>query len=315
LLYLGPEELVSTVVIDPYHGLVQQASKANCSITPLNADGFGLAWYVPSITPMPCCFREVYPAWSSQNLKQIARVTKSHCIFAHVRAASTGNVVQTNCHPFCFKNITFMHNGTAPYYKFIKRKLQATISDRAFNMIQGTTDSEMLFAMFITNFESLTGEDSGPEDQPYSSKDHTQDMAEALRQTLHQVHKLALEYENSKVSPDMHVSTEADGADGLPYTQTIGRLNLAVTDGSSTIAARYVTSDPSTAHTLYYARGSKIQYTKEKKCCVAKCQSTTQQMVIVSSEPLGAQYECESIQPNNMVVVGPNNFFCIESCL
>jgi len=65
----------------------------------------------------------------------------------------------------------------------------------------------------------------------------------------------------------------ADGADELPalaYTTAIGRLNLAVTDGASIVSARYVCSDPSTAHSLYYTRGVRIEY-KEKKCCVAKC--------------------------------------------
>lgn len=69
--------------------------------------------------------------------------------------------------------------------------------------------------------------------------------------------------------PDTQVQIE-DGADGLPYTKTIGRLNVAVTDGNSAIAARYVCSDPTTAHSLYYTKGSNIEY-KGKKCCVSKC--------------------------------------------
>jgi len=311
LVYLGPEVLLSSVVIEPDHGMLQQASKAYDLITPLNADGFGVAWYVPSISPIPACFKDVSPAWSNQNLKQIARISKSQCIFAHVRAASMGNVMQTNCHPFCFKNISFMHNGTVPYYKSIKRRMLNTLSDRAYGMIQGTTDSEMIFAMFITNFEQFSDE-NGKDDEPYSSKDHTQTMVAALRKTLHQIHALALAYENT--------AGEISGADGanevsgtLPYTTAIGRLNVAVTNGQSAIAARYVCSDPSTAHSLYYTRGTNIEY-KEKKCCVARCTSSSLPMVIVSSEPLGAAYECETVPTNHMVVVGPCNFFSIESC-
>lgn len=313
LLYVGPEVLVSSVVIDPDHGLLQQASKAHDKITPLNADGFGVAWYVPSISPIPACFRDVSPAWSNQNLKQISRVSKSHCIFAHVRAASLGNVMQTNCHPFTFKNLTFMHNGTVPHYKFIKRKLGNTLSDRAFHLIQGTTDSEMMFAMFVTHFERLVGE-QGIEDDAYEPKDNTQNIASALREMLHEVHRFALEYENSVAAPEAQVQI-VDGANDLPYTKTIGRLNVAVTDGTSAIAARYVCSDPSTAHTLYYTKGSNIEY-KERKCCVSKCpkSNTQQQMVIVSSEPLGDAYECEVVPPNHMVVTGPNNYLSVEPC-
>lgn len=324
LLYLGPEVLVSSVVIDPDHGMLQQASKAHDLITPLNADGFGVAWYVPSISPIPACFRDVSPAWSNQNLKQITRVSKSHCIFAHVRAASLGNVMHTNCHPFCYRNITFMHNGTIPYYKFIKRKMLQTVSDNAFNLIQGTTDSEMMFAMFVTIFERITGDNKGP-DVPFTEgKDYAEDMAAAMRETLHQVHKFALTYENSlETSPDTQVQANGhteeedgpDGADELPelaYTKVIGRLNLAVTDGSSIVSARYVTSDPSTAHSLYYTRGARIEY-QGKKCCVAKCPNS-QPMVVVSSEPLGTSYECEVVPVNHMVVASRNNYFHIASC-
>lgn len=315
LLYLGPEVLVSSVVIDPDHGMLQQASKAHDKITPLNADGFGVAWYVPSISPIPACFRDVSPAWSNQNLKQITRVSKSHCIFAHVRAASLGNVMQTNCHPFCYRNITFMHNGTVPYYKFIKRQMLQTLSDNAFQLIQGTTDSEMMFAMFVTIFERITGEKNGSTDIPFSEKDHTDNLAAAMRETLREVHKFALDYENSTAIPDTIIQAngadELDGAD-LAYTKAIGRLNLAVTDGKSIVSARYVCSDPSTAHTLYYTRGVRIEY-KERKCCVAKCPNS-QPMVVVSSEPLGCAYECEVVPPNYMVIAGPNNYFSIESC-
>jgi len=313
LLYSGPEVLVSSVVIDPDHGMIQQAERAHDSITPLNADGFGVAWYVPSISPIPACFRDVSPAWSNQNLKQITRVSKSHLIFAHVRAASLGNVMQTNCHPFTFKNLTFMHNGTVPHYKFIKRKMQNSLSDRAYGLIHGTTDSEMMFAMFVTHFERLVGE-QGKEDEAYEARDYTQDMGIALRAMLQEVHQLALEYENSLSNPG--VAVESDGADSLPYTQAIGRLNVAATDGNSTVAARYVCSDPKTAHSLYYTRGTSIEY-KGKNCCVSKCPSpkpNSQQMVIVSSEPLGSQYDCEVVPANHMVLTGPNNYFSLESC-
>jgi len=319
LVYIGPDVLLSRVVVDPDHGMLQQASRAHDTITPLNADGFGVAWYAPSISPIPACFRDVSPAWSNQNLKQITRVTKSQCIFAHVRAASMGNVMQTNCHPFTFKNLTFMHNGTVPHYKFIKRKMLQSVSDTAFHLIQGTTDSEMMFAMFVTHFERISGEQEGKDDEPYSSKDHTQHLAEAMRCTLHQVHTFALEYEQklSGNTPDTQVgATEPDGADAttqlaLPCTKAIGRLNLAVTDGTSAVTSRYVCSYPTTAHTLYYTRGASIEY-KERKCCVSKCPNSQQRMVIVSSEPLGASYECEVVPVNHMVVVGPNNFFNVE---
>lgn len=216
-----------------------------------------------------------------------------------------------------------MHNGTVPHYRSIKRKMLESVSDRAFHLIQGTTDSEMMFAMFITHFERITGEKHGREDEPYSPKDHTQNLASAMRDTLHQIHNYALEYEsnNNAVTPDTEVQQlqeeeeqEPDGAD-LPCTKTIGRLNVSVTDGQSSIAARYVCSDPSTAHTLYYTRGERIEYIDRGGCCISKPAAFNQSLV-VSSEPLDTcDKKYAEVPPNHMVIAGPyNNYFSVERC-
>lgn len=172
-----------------------------------------------------------------------------------------------------------MHNGTVPYFKQIKRSMISRISERAFQLIQGTTDSEMMLAMFITNFEKLAGlnEDSNAYhqepgdgmDDPYpyvkNKEDYTQHLADALKQTLRQVlpsvintreskkitsqvHYIVLEHEyKSGVQPrptdQEHIELDTDGAsvsDPLPPTRAIGRLNLAVTDGQSTCTSRYL---------------------------------------------------------------------------
>jgi predicted glutamine amidotransferase len=95
-----------------------------------------------------------------------------------------------------------MHNGTVPYFKQIKRAMLTYVSEKAFHMVQGTTDSEMMFAMFVSNFERLlhldddccdsTDKDSTNEsDAPYAyiltKEDCTHYLAAALRATLRQV--------------------------------------------------------------------------------------------------------------------------------
>ena len=147
-------------------------------------------------------------------------------------------------------------------------------------MVQGTTDSEMMFAMFISNFERLMHlRDDNPDkdttcelvDIPYSyvleKQDQTHVIAAALRATLRQVspspphvliswlirlfqvHCLALEHEY-KVGIQSRPKTRQelpecmlDGAsedEPLPETVGIGRLNLAVSDGQTTCTSRYL---------------------------------------------------------------------------
>jgi len=280
---------MSKMITEPEHAMLQLAIKAHCCHTPVNADGFGISWYSPDVG-VPGVFKDITPAWNNPNLKQISRAIKSPCFFAHVRAASTGGVNYPNCHPFTYKNLSFMHNGTVPYFKKIKRSMLEFVSDKAYNLIQGTTDSEMMFAMFVTNFERLLGLEEAestsyvdpchsqdfselPYEYTLTKEDHTQDLVAALRITLRQVHRLALEYEyknNIQNPPSTTLESDDFSSDGashgtgspLSATVAIGRLNLAVSDGQSTCTSRYVSSPPETAHTLYYSTGSRYECTK-----------------------------------------------------
>jgi predicted glutamine amidotransferase len=332
---------MSNMITEPEHAMLQLAIKAQCCATPVNADGFGICWYIPDVY-VPGVFKDITPAWNNPNLKQIARAIKSHCFFAHVRAASTGGVNYPNCHPFTYKNISFMHNGTVPYFKQIKRAMLTHVSEKAFHMVQGTTDSEMMFAMFVSNFERLLQlEDDSCDttevaDIPYpyisSREDHTQYIAAALRATLRQVHHLVLEHEYKAGiqprPPTGHEPQECtlDGASEalpLPETVGIGRLNLAVADGQSTCTTRYASSAPETAHSLYYSTGSRYECSNHQcqvlrtppASPVLKPTPSKSRVVVVSSEPLAHGFNCELVPVNHMVVSGPSGYFDVLPCV
>jgi predicted glutamine amidotransferase len=115
----------------------------------------------------PAIFRSITPAWSNANLRDLATVIQSGTILAHVRAATPGlPVMETNCHPFRWQNLSFMHNGYIPDFPPVRREILRRISSDAFEMIGGTTDSEHAFALFVDHYRK----------QP--------DLARALRSTL-----------------------------------------------------------------------------------------------------------------------------------
>jgi len=220
------------------------------------------------------------------------------------------------------------------------------VSESAFHLVQGTTDSEMMFAIFVSNFERLTG--LGPEekggachlengDAPYpyviTKEDHTQYLVAALRATLRLVHYLSLEHEYKagiQVRPPAGqepLEMTLDGASqGIPLPETIaiGRLNLAVSDGQSTCTARYASSRPDTAHSLYYSTGSRYECTNHhcqvlitppaSPILIARAPNKAR-VVVVSSEPLAVGFNCEVVPVNHMVVSGPNGYSMVESCL
>ena len=92
---------------------------------------------------------------------------ESPLIFAHVRAAYPGMLVtEANCHPFQHGRFMWMHNGTIGDYRKISRKARESLRDDLFDFMQGTTDSEMTFALFLNQIRDPMAEYS-PEELRY----------------------------------------------------------------------------------------------------------------------------------------------------
>ncbi|GMF53653.1 unnamed protein product, partial [[Candida] boidinii] len=103
----------------------------------------------------PCVYKAITPAWNNLNLQRLAEKTKSKLVFAHVRASTYGVLSETNCHPFTYGKIMFMHNGGVSNFSKIKRKLINHIDDEYFLQIQGSTDSECCFALFLDTLSKM----------------------------------------------------------------------------------------------------------------------------------------------------------------
>lgn len=88
VLYHGPPITLGSLVTEPENSLIHQSYQSRERAEPLNGDGFGLAWYAPELSAAPALFRSISPAWNNANLLSLARVVRSHCILAHVRAAT-----------------------------------------------------------------------------------------------------------------------------------------------------------------------------------------------------------------------------------
>lgn len=70
-------------------------------------------------------------------------------MFAHVRATTTGALSESNCHPFSYHSLMWMHNGHIAGYKKIKRRLVEEIKDDYFLNVEGSTDSEWVSVLFV----------------------------------------------------------------------------------------------------------------------------------------------------------------------
>lgn len=178
--YLGDPLLAADLITRPARSIIQQSFDARqrlggdggevYNVGALNADGFGLGWYVNSqqdekhstsnteesfscsSCPSPCVITDTGPAWNNRNLNMLAPKVKSGIIFAHVRAAGPGmGVCQCSCHPFYYGRYMFMHNGQVGNFSKVRRFLLSDLSDAAFTFaIQNScSDSAVAFALLL----------------------------------------------------------------------------------------------------------------------------------------------------------------------
>lgn len=148
LAYTGSPVFVDELILKPEHSLIDQSLSANSGATPTNGDGFGLGWYDAKETPG--LYRSIRPAWNDRNLRNLTEQIESGHFIAHIRAATGTAVQQTNCHPFRFGKWLFVHNGVISNFTTLKRDLLLEVSPGLFPLIEGTTDSEIMFYLALT---------------------------------------------------------------------------------------------------------------------------------------------------------------------
>jgi len=146
--YAGPEIYLEDILFNQSNSIASQSYSAKESVWTTNGDGFGVAWYTQRTTAG--LFKDVLPAWNDNNLRSLAAHIRTHLFFAHVRATTGSSISRSNCHPFIWKNWTFMHNGQIGGWKTCRKEYESHISHDYFSLRDGSTDSEAIFLLALT---------------------------------------------------------------------------------------------------------------------------------------------------------------------
>jgi glutamine amidotransferase len=268
LAYLGTPIIIDQLLYQPKNSLVNQSINAREIEEPLNGDGFGIGWYVPEVNYEPVTFVSVNPAWSNRNLRNLAPKIKTNCFIAHVRAASVGEVSESNCHPFQYKNLLMVHNGGVENFGKIKRKIREPLSDELYNWIKGQTDSEHIFAYLLQHLLKDHGQTISPES-----------VMDAFEKTFTELKKMMKE----------------NGITDAAY------LNMCVTNGLFFVGTRYCTDPKEEPLTLYHSEGAR--YVVEDGISHLVAPEDDDEAVLVVSEKLTDEAHWTLIPANHFVVV------------
>ncbi len=270
LLYLGSSTLLDDLLFKPDNSLVKQVYMPKM-LSMLNLAGFGMkAWDSNSVSPtVPFSYSTDWLPIFDENLKSLAEKVRVNCLLAHVRgvpSTTEAAVSLKNSHPFCFPNckISLAHNGDLVRFRDMKALLMPYIEQRILGHMAGTTDSEWIYALLLSQLEDPTG---------YINADELKDAVEATFSIIREV--------RAKCGID-----------------TCSSANLFVSDGRQVAAVRYCfdfgrypLDNPESVHdyhltylSLWYTLGREYGYYDGEWQTMGG--SDAADTVIIASEPL-----------------------------
>ncbi|KAG6814069.1 hypothetical protein H0H92_003116 [Tricholoma furcatifolium] len=183
----------------------------------------------------------------------------------------------------------FMHNGGIAEFPVIKRKIQNSIPDEIFNTVQGNTDSEWAFALFLSKLEDPNARSFTPEI-----------LRKAMLQTISHLNGIAKE--TGITEPSL--------------------MNFCVTDGESVVVTRYISSRKDEAASLasivalfpvnplkplqWFSSGTTFsEYAEGGHYKMSKADKR-ENIIMIASEPLTFERaDWMEIKTNNMVIITP----------
>jgi len=278
--YLGSPISLDDLFFRPSNSLIHQSAEAMESPTHINADGFGVGWYHLRENTEPAVFKDVSPAWNNANLRSIADKISSTCILAHVRAAKRNDLVnRANCHPFERFGLLWMHNGDIPGRGRLHRRIAALSGDDLVARIQGNTDSELAFTLFLTHLRP-----------PLERRFTLEELGHAMRRTMEQI-----------------LCWYDDDRD----TRLIA-LNFCVSDGRVLVATRFARNigEGKPAPSLHCCAGRRFVCDDGGPCRMEEPNGTGRASVMLASEVLFDGEGWNVVPENSLVLVGED--FSVE---
>ncbi|HUJ27221.1 MAG TPA: ergothioneine biosynthesis protein EgtC [Myxococcales bacterium] len=148
--YVGPALPVAEIVSAPPHSLLVQSYKPReMQSGTVNADGYGAALWLDDGKPEPALYRTAAPIWADANQQWMGERLRARSVIAAVRSATPGIGFElANVQPFARGRLAFAHNGfITDFRRGAQRSLREGLGEAAYEAMEGTSDSEHIFAL------------------------------------------------------------------------------------------------------------------------------------------------------------------------
>ncbi|MGW3121871.1 ergothioneine biosynthesis protein EgtC [Streptomyces sp. NPDC001107] len=173
LAYLGPEEPLGRVLVEPAHSLYRQSwAPRRQRYGTVNADGFGVGWYAEG-DPVPARFRRAGPIWADLSFADLARVVRSGAVLAAVRDATlSGADAEAAAAPYAAGPWLFSHNGAVKGWPGSLAPLVASLPAVDVLSMEARNDSALVWALVLARLR-------GGDDEAQALADTVVEVAEA----------------------------------------------------------------------------------------------------------------------------------------
>jgi len=161
LSYLGEPILIENLLYKPDNSFIKQSYHPIYMSHLLNLAGFGMvAWDEDGYNPaLPFIYKTEQLPIYDHNLKNLTQKITPHCLLTHIRGVPYHEkqiVSKQNVHPFIYPNsqLAFAHNGALFNFEAMKLDLLKFIKPSVGKYLQGTTDSEWLYALLLSQLHN-----------------------------------------------------------------------------------------------------------------------------------------------------------------
>jgi predicted glutamine amidotransferase len=159
LAYLGSPIPLENLLYKPDSSLLKQAYQPQM-LHMLNLAGFGMmAWDPASHVPeVPYRYSTTELPIFDANLRNLSAKLRPRCALAHVRGVpyhERVHVSQQNLHPFHYEgtSLALAHNGDLAQFDMYKFALAERVRPEIRAKIRGSTDSEWIYALLLSQLE------------------------------------------------------------------------------------------------------------------------------------------------------------------
>lgn len=244
LAYLGEPVLVDDLLFQPDSSLVRQSYDPQM-LGMLNLAGFGMSvWDQSSHEPtIPYSYKATSLPIFDANLKGLALKLRASCLLAHVRGVDYHagvTISPQNLHPFRFDGfrLAMAHNGDLHRFNEMRFLLADHMKPEIARLIRGTTDSEYIYALLLSQFDDPTGDLDGEQ------------IADGVGKMLKVLRRVRDDCGIKTMSPVNLFIADGSTLAGVRFTFDYGCYDQANADRLGTVSLRYLS--------LWYTLGTRF---------------------------------------------------------